>query len=69
MAKLGTYKYRLIFKLACDPDTRVHDLKGTVELESGESIRDAPDFIINQYVKEERIRHAFPARILEWDYR
>lgn len=60
----NTYKYRIVMSLNCDPSNIVHDIHGEFTLEDGETTDDGRQKIIEQYISENRIRHAHPVQIL-----
>lgn len=63
-----TIVFNMTVSLSCDPSTRVHDISGDVPLEPNETIEDAQDKIIEQYLSQAGIRNARPVQILHFSY-
>ena len=64
----STIFFNMTVSLSCDPSTRVHDISGDFSLEPGETIEDAQDQIIDQYLRQSGIRNAHPVQILHFSY-
>jgi hypothetical protein len=63
-----TYLFRMIMSFSSDPSNIVHDIHGDFTLEPGESIRDAQDKIIDEYLDREPHLRGDHVHILQWTY-
>lgn len=64
-----TYSYNMVVSFSSEPSSRVHDLKGTITLEGGETINDARDQIIAQYANGKRRLRNAEAFVVSFNYR
>ena len=53
--KQSTYRFAMVISLKSDPRNRVHGIQGEFELSNGETIEEAKEAIIAQYLKDNGI--------------
>jgi hypothetical protein len=63
------YSFRMVLSFSCDPSNRVHELNGTIELDSGETIENARDQIIAQYANKDRRLRGADVFVVSFNYR
>ena len=64
-----TYSYNMVLSFSNEPSSRVHDLHGEITLEGSETIDDARDRIIAQYVKDKRQLRRADVFVVSFSYR
>lgn len=63
------YDFKMVVHLACDSRTQVRDISGDdFEIDSGETLAEAQERLVDRCMKEHRIRGAHPVQILSFDY-
>jgi hypothetical protein len=64
----GKYTFKMVMSFSSDPSSIVHDIHGDFELEEGETMDQAPDKIIAEYVGMHRHLRGDSVQILSFSH-